>query len=163
VKPAHLVCFRIGRETFGVDIFSVREIVRVREITKVPGAPGFVLGVINLRGRIISVVDLGRHLGLAPSEIGPASRILVVQLDEATVGFLVDAATAVLKVPGDAIEPPPELMGDVHSDSIQGVAKLEGRLAILLNLQRVLTRGQEAAAAAHGSTTNEPIGAAEAR
>ena len=78
MKIAHLVCFRIGKETFGVDIFSVREIVRVQEITKVPGAPDFVLGVINLRGRIISVVDLGRQLGQPPTEIGRNSRLLVI-------------------------------------------------------------------------------------
>lgn len=158
VKIAHLVCFRIGKETFGVDIFSVREIVRVQEITKVPGAPNFVMGVINLRGRIISVVDLGRQLGQPPTEIGRNSRILVIQLDGVTLGFLVDAATAVMKVPGEAIEPPPEMMGDIRADYLDGVAKLEGRLVILLNLKKVLTTPQAVAAAAE-ATSEEPVGA----
>jgi purine-binding chemotaxis protein CheW len=158
VKSAHLVCFRIGRETFGVDIFAVKEIVRVQDITKVPGAPEFVLGVINLRGRIISVVDLGRQLGMAPSEITSTSRILVIHLDGVSVGFLVDAATSVIKVPGDAIEPPPEMIGGIRADYMEGVAKLEERLAILLNLRKVLTNGQAAAAHAAASSMSEPVG-----
>jgi purine-binding chemotaxis protein CheW len=156
VKPAHLVCFRIGEETFGVDIFSVREIVRVQEITKVPGTPEFVMGVINLRGKIISVVDLGRQLGQPPTEIGRSSRILVIQLDGVTIGFLVDAATAVMKVPAEAIEPPPEMTGDIKADYLDGVAKLEGQLAILLNLKKVLTRD---AVAATEASLAEPAGA----
>jgi purine-binding chemotaxis protein CheW len=159
MKPAHLVCFRIGKETFGVDIFAVREIVRVQEITAVPGAPEFVLGVINLRGRIVSVVDLGRQLGQTPSEITTASRILVIHLDGVSVGFLVDAATSVLKVPADSIEPPPDMIGGVKADYLEGVAKLEERLAILLNLRKVLTVGQAAAAAATANSVNEPVGA----
>jgi purine-binding chemotaxis protein CheW len=157
VKPAHLVCFRIGKETFGVDIFSVREIVRVQEITKVPGAPEFVMGVINLRGRIISVVDLGLQLGQPPTQVGRNSRILVIQLDGVTLGFLVDAATAVMKVAGEAIEPPPEMMGDIKAEYLDGVAKLEGRLAMLLNLKKVLTAPQAVAAAE--VPTAEPVGA----
>ena len=158
MKPVHLVCFRIGNETFGVDIFAVREIVRVQDITKVPGAPEFVLGVINLRGRIISVVDLGRQLGMAPSEITSTSRILVIHLDGLSVGFLVDAATSVMKVPGDAIEPPPDMIGGIKADYLDGVAKLDERLAILLNLRKVLTNGQAAATHATASSMNEPVG-----
>ncbi len=158
MKPAHLVCFRIGKETFGVDIFSVREIVRVQEITRVPGAPECVMGVINLRGRIISVIDLGLQLGQTPTQIGRNSRILVIQLDSVTLGFLVDAATAVMKVPGEAIEPPPEMMGDIEAEYLDGVAKLEGRLALLLNLKKVLTAPQAAAAAAEVPTA-EPVSA----
>ena len=128
------------------------------QITKVPGAPDFVLGVINLRGRIISVVDLGRQLGMAPSEITSASRILVIHFDGVSVGFLVDAATSVIKVPGDAIDPPPDMIGEIKADYLEGVAKLEGRLAILLNLRKVLTNGQAAAAHRAASLMNEPAG-----
>jgi purine-binding chemotaxis protein CheW len=158
VKPAQLVCFRIGTETFGVDIFAVREIVRVQEITQIPGAPDFVLGVINLRGRIISVVDLGRQLGMAPSEITLASRILVIQFDGVSVGFLVDAATSVIKVAGDAIDPPPDMIGEIKADYLEGVAKLDECLAILLNLRKVITNGQAAAAHRAASSMNELAG-----
>jgi purine-binding chemotaxis protein CheW len=153
-----LVCFRIGKETFGVDIFAVREIVRVQDVTRIPAAPDFVLGIINLRGRIISVVDLGHQLGFGPSELTPTSRILVIHLDGVSVGFLVDAATSVLKVPGDAIEPPPDMIGGIKADFLEGVAKLEGRLAVLLNLRKVLSSGQQAAVTATASSAVEPVG-----
>ena len=158
MKTAHLVCFQMGKETFGVDIFAVREIVRVQEITKVPGAPEFVLGVINLRGRVISVVYFGQHLGLDRTEVTSSSRILVVQLDGVSVGFLVDAATSVLKVSADAIDSRPEMIGGVKAEFLEGVAKLEGRLAILLNLRKVLTEGQEAAVSTAQAAATEPVG-----
>lgn len=142
-KVAHLVCFRIGDETFGVDIFAVQEIVRLQQITRVPGAPEYVLGVINLRGRIITVVDLGERLGLGRRQSGRSSRILVVNLDGSTVGFLVDFATEVVKLPATAIEPAPETAGSVDCDYVEGVGKLDDRLVILLNLERVLGEGIE--------------------
>ena len=101
---AHLVCFRIGKETFGVDIFDVREIVKAQEITTVPGTTDYVLGIINLRGKIISVMDLAGRLGLGTVSVDRTSRILVADLDGFTVGFLVDAATEVLKLPDQSID-----------------------------------------------------------
>jgi purine-binding chemotaxis protein CheW len=133
-SAAHLVCFRIGRETYGVDIFVVREIVKAQEITAVPGTAGYVMGIINLRGKLVSVVDLAQRLGLGRASLDRASRILVVDLDGFTVGFLVDAATEVLKLPPDAVEPAPEeLKRSVHDDYLEGVGKLDDRLVIVLN------------------------------
>jgi purine-binding chemotaxis protein CheW len=138
-KAAHLVCFRIGRETYGVDIFLVREIVKAQEITPVPGAADYVLGIINLRGKIVSVVDLAQRLGLGPSSVGRSSRILVVDLEAFTVGFLVDAATEVLKLAADSIEPAPEeLKTSVHDRFVEGVGKLADRLVIILNPSNLL-------------------------
>ena len=138
-SPAHLVCFRIGRETFGVDIFVVREIVKAQEITPVPGTADYVLGIINLRGKIISVVDLSDRLGLGRASVDRASRILVVDLDGVTVGFLVDAATEVLKLPAESIEAAPEDLEQTLSGSfLRGVGKLDDRLVILLSLDRLL-------------------------
>ena len=148
MEPAHLVCFRIGKETFGVDISSVREIVRGPEITKVPGTPECVLGVVNLRGRILSVVDLGHRLGLTPSVVSGGSRILVTHLDGLTVGFLVDTATEVMKLPAEAIEPPPTFTDAVTVEYIEGVGKLDDELIIILNLTRVLSTSQTVAVAA---------------
>jgi purine-binding chemotaxis protein CheW len=140
---AHLVCFRIGRETYGIDIFVVREIVKAQEITSVPGASDYVLGIINLRGKIISVVDLAQRLGLGKSKIDRASRILVVDLDGFTVGFLVDAATEVLKLAPESIEAAPEeLKGSVHDDYLEGVGKLKDRLVIVLNPGSLLANGE---------------------
>jgi purine-binding chemotaxis protein CheW len=137
---AHLVCFRIGKETYGVDIFSVREIVKAQEITSVPGTADFVLGIINLRGKIVSVVDLAQRLGLGQARVDRASRILVVDLDGFTVGFLVDAATEVLKLAPEVIEPAPEELKLANDDDyLEGVGKLDGRLVIILNLSNLLS------------------------
>ena len=142
-SAAHLVCFRVGKETYGVDIFVVREIVKAQEITSVPGASDYVLGIINLRGKIISVVDLAQRLGLGKSRIDRTSRILVVDLDGFTVGFLVDAATEVLKLPAESIEAAPEeLKGSIHDDYLEGVGKLQDRLVIILNPGNLLAEGE---------------------
>jgi purine-binding chemotaxis protein CheW len=139
----HLVCFRIGKETYGVDIFAVREIVKPQEITSIPGTAGYVLGIINLRGRIVSVVDLAARLGLGVAKMARSTRILVVDIDGFTVGFLVDAATEVLKLPGESIEPAPdELKASIHEDYLEGVGILDGRLVIILNLANLLTQSE---------------------
>ena len=152
-SAAHLVCFRVGRETYGVDIFVVREIVKAQEITTVPGASDYVLGIINLRGKIISVVDLAQRLGLGESKIDRGSRILVVDLDGFTVGFLVDAATEVLKLSPEAVEAAPEeLKGSIHDDYLEGVGKLKDRLVIILNPGNLLAEGEASALAAGESS-----------
>lgn len=139
---AHLVCFRIGKETFGVDIFAVREIVKAQEITSVPGTTDYVLGIINLRGKIVSVVDLSKRLGLAAASVDRSSRILVVDLEGTTVGFLVDAATEVLKLPEDTIDPAPdELKSTIRDGYLEGVGKLADRLVIILSLRNLLSDG----------------------
>ena len=153
---AHLVCFRIGTETYGVDIFAVREIVKAQEITAVPGTTDYVLGIINLRGKIISVIDLAGRLGLGKASVDRASRILVVDLDGFTVGFLVDAATEVLKLSGESIDPAPdELKNTIQDDYLDGVGKLDDRLVIIINLSHLLSDGDtealETAVAVGGS------------
>ena len=155
---AHLVCFRIGKETFGVDIFAVREIVKAQEITSVPGTTAYVLGIINLRGKIVSVMDLSERLGLGASSVDRASRILVVDLDGMTVGFLVDAATEVLKLPEDSIDPAPdELKHAIHDDYLEGVGKCDGRLVIILNLRNLLSDGDVEALEAVGSPASSEL------
>jgi purine-binding chemotaxis protein CheW len=140
---AHLVCFRVGRENYGVDIFAVREIVKAQEITSVPGASDYVLGIINLRGKIISVVDLAHRLGLGRSRIDRESRIVVVDLDGFTVGLLVDAATEVLKLAPESIESAPdELKGSGSDAYLEGVGKLKDRLVIILNPGNLLAEGE---------------------
>lgn len=139
----HLVCFRIGKETYGVDIFAVREIVKPQEITSIPGTASYVLGIINLRGKIVSVVDLAGRLGFGVTRMTRSSRILVVDIDGFTVGFLVDAATEVLRLSGDSIKPAPdELKASIHEDYLEGVGILDGRLIIILNLAHLLTEGE---------------------
>jgi purine-binding chemotaxis protein CheW len=135
----HLATFFLSQEEYGVDVRLVQEIIRVGEITQVPRAPGFIKGVINLRGRIIPVVDLKRKLGLGEvEEAARQSRIVVVKVRERLVGLLVDGASQVLKVPVAAIEPPPEEVVEIDANFIRGVAKLERRLIILMDLPKVL-------------------------
>lgn len=135
----HLATFFLSREEYGVDVRLVQEIIRVSEITPVPRAPESIKGVINLRGRIIPVVDLKRKLGLGDVAPDRRARIVVVKLRERLVGLLVDAASQVLKVPVSTIDPAPEAVLEIDADFIRGVAKLPDRLIILMDLQKILS------------------------
>lgn len=137
-----LVTFHVEEEEFGVNILDVREINRMMEITRVPHAPDFVEGVINLRGQVIPVVDLRKRFGLPSVERTKEARIVVVELGDKVVGFLVDSVSEVLRVTHARVEPPPPIVGGIESEYIQGVVKLEDRLLILLDLQRLLTQGE---------------------
>lgn len=134
----HLATFVLAREEYGVDVKQVQEIRRVTEITSVPRAPEFVRGVINLRGRILPVLDLRRRLGLGEVTVGRASRIVVVHLRGRLLGLLVDGAQQVLKVPVSQVEPAPEEVVQKGGDYIRGVAKLADRLIVLVDLERLL-------------------------
>jgi purine-binding chemotaxis protein CheW len=152
-KDLHLVGFRIGRETFGVPIDLVHEIVRVPDITSVPDAPDFIEGVINLRGKIISIVDLRKRFGEKQIASNKKNRILVVEVEDRMVGLIVDAASEVLKLSAEEIEPPPSIFEEGELNYVTGVGKLRDRLIILIELNKILQRGElrrmgDAAAAA---------------
>ena len=134
-----LVTFVLADEEYGLDVRVVQEIIRLAEITQVPRSPGFIKGVINLRGRIIPVVDLKRKLNLGEVD-GAArqSRIVVVKVRDRLIGLLVDGASQVLKVPVASIEPPPEEVVEIDANYVRGVAKLDRRLIILMDLPKVL-------------------------
>src|SRR5262249_17070503 len=134
----HLATFFLGREEYGVDVRVVQEIIRVSDITQVPRAPEFIKGVINLRGRIIPVIDLKRKLGLGEVALARQSRIVVVKIKERLVGLLVDGASQVLKVPVSAIEAAPDEVAEIEAAAVRGVAKLPGRLIILMDLMKTL-------------------------
>jgi purine-binding chemotaxis protein CheW len=134
----HLATFFLAGEEYGVDVRQVQEIRRVTEITSVPRAPEFIRGVINLRGRILPVLDLRRRLALGEVATDRAARIVVVRIKERLLGLLVDGASQVLKVKVSQIEPPPEEVLQQGGDYIRGVAKLDDRLIILVDLERLL-------------------------
>lgn len=134
-----LVSFTIDREEFGVDILKVQEINRMFQITKVPNAPDYVDGVINLRGRVIPVIDLRTKLGLSRKEHDKDTRIIVVELNGKTIGFIVDKVKEVLRIPSSIIEPPPDMVAGMNAEYITAVGKLEDRLLILLDLEKILT------------------------
>ncbi len=141
-KELHLVGFRIGRETFGVPIELVHEIVRVPEITSVPDAPNFVEGVINLRGKIICIVDLRKRFGETEVKSSKKNRILVAEVGNKMVGLIVDAASEVLKIPPTDVEPPPNVFAEGELNYVTGVGKLNGRLIMLVDLKQILQRGE---------------------
>lgn len=138
-----LVSFKIGNEEFGVDILKVQEINRMMQITKVPNAPEFVDGVINLRGRIIPIIDLRIRLGMVKREHDKSTRIVVVELDGKTVGFIVDEVSEVLRIPMNITEPPPPMVAGINADYITAVGKLEDRLLILLDMEKVLSEKEK--------------------
>ncbi|MGD8782570.1 MAG: chemotaxis protein CheW [Ignavibacteria bacterium] len=141
-----LVSFRIDTEEFGVDILKVQEIIRMVPITKVPNAPDFVEGVINLRGRVIPVIDLRIKLGHQKIEYNNGTRIIVVEINSTTLGFVVDSVSEVLRIPQNITEAPPEMVAGIDSDFITAVGKLEDKLLILLDFEKILTADEIKAA-----------------
>jgi purine-binding chemotaxis protein CheW len=133
-----LVSFILGNEEFGVDILNVQEINRIMQITKVPNAPDYVEGVINLRGRVIPVIDLRCKLGMEKKKPDKNTRIIVIEIKGRTVGFIVDAVKEVIRIPENITEEPPEITTGVNSEFIKAVGKLEDRLLILIDLDKIL-------------------------
>lgn len=138
-----LVSFKIGNEEFGVDILKVQEINRMMQITAVPNSPDFVDGVINLRGRVIPVIDLRVKLNMQKVEHSSDTRIIVVEINNKTVGFIVDSVKEVLRIPESITENPPDLVAGVDSKYITAVGKLEDRLLILLDLEQVILEEEQ--------------------
>ena len=135
-----LVSFVVGAEEFAVPILSVHEINRMMEITRVPQSPPFVEGVINLRGKIIPVVDLRKRFGMMGSEQTSEHRIVVVEVAKRVVGFTVDRVNEVLRIPTSIVEPPPPMISSIDSEYVKAVGKLDDRLLILLDLQKLFER-----------------------
>ena len=140
-KDLQIVGFRVGNETFGVPIQSVHEIVRMMEITNVPDAPIYIEGVINLRGKIIPVIDLRKRFGEREIKPSKKNRILVAEVGAKMVGLVVDAASEVLKLPPADVDPPPNVFEDGEVNYVTGVGKLNGRLVILVELSKIMQRG----------------------
>lgn len=133
-----LVGFKVDSEEFGVDISIVQEIIRLLKITKLPSAPEYLEGVVNIRGRIIPIIKLRNFLQLPQKEFDGNTRIIVIEVGDNTVGFIVDAVTEVLRILSDITEPLPELTTSINSEFINSVAKLEDRLLILLDINKIL-------------------------
>jgi len=132
-----LVSFRLGQEEFGIDILGVQEINRMVEITKVPQAPYYCEGVINLRGKVIPVINLRKKFDLDPLEWDRATRILVCDVDGSMVGMIVDSVEEVLKISRSTIEPTPEIVSSVNTDYINGIAKQDEQLLIFLDVAKI--------------------------
>lgn len=154
-KDLQIVGLRIGRETYGIPIALVREIVRVPSITAVPNAREYVEGVINLRGKIISVVDLRKRFGEVKVENNKKNRIVVVEHEGRTVGLVVNSASEVLKLSASEIAPPSSVFIDGEVDYVTGIATIGERLIVLLDLGKVLKSGDSR----HVDETVSPVAA----
>jgi purine-binding chemotaxis protein CheW len=140
-RELHIVGFQVGRETYGVPITSLHEIVRVPEITAVPDAPDYMEGVINLRGKIVSVIDLRKRLGEKKISSSRRNRILVVEHKGRLAGLIVDAASEVLKIPASDVEPSPTALQEGGLNCVTGLGKCKGRLIVLLDMTKLLGLG----------------------
>jgi len=141
-RETQIVGFLVGRETYGIPIMALHEIVRVPEITAVPDAPAHLEGVINLRGKIVSVIDLRKRFRQPATALTRHSRILVVEHRGRLVGMIVDAASEVLKIADSEIEPAPAMMKEGGLDCVTSLGKYQKRLIILLDIDKVLTIGE---------------------
>jgi purine-binding chemotaxis protein CheW len=143
IAEKQIVLFKLGSETYGLDIGTVHEIIRMQPITKVPNTPSYVEGVINLRGKTIPVIDMGKRFSLEKIEKDKNNRIVVVNLQDTIMGIVVDSVTEVLSIPTDVIEPISDVVATDNSDYLAGIAKLAGKMVILLELDTLLSGGKQ--------------------
>jgi purine-binding chemotaxis protein CheW len=141
-KELQIVTFSLDEE-YGVPITQVQEIIRVGNITRVPNSPHYMEGVINLRGRILPVLNLRKRLGLPEKELTKSSRIIVTEIGDKVIGLLVDAVSHVIKLPLGTVEPAPDEVLDIDTDYITGVGKLSNRIIIILDLERLLKKNSK--------------------
>jgi purine-binding chemotaxis protein CheW len=137
-----LATFRLGEEEYAVEISTVQEINRMTEITKVPNSPPYIEGVLNLRGKIIPAVNLRKKFGLSEKDFDRHTRIMVVDIMETMVGLIVDAVSEVIRILAETLEPAPAMTTGVNSKYIKGIGKINDRLIILLDLDKLFT-GEE--------------------
>jgi len=140
ISEIQVVGFYIGSDEYAININNVREIVAMTDIRKVPKAPRFVEGVINLRGHIVPIIDLRKRFEVPPAVEMPQSKILIVEFHRNLLGMIVDSVSEVFRLNQDQIEKaPPLFTANIDSQYIQGVGKIENRLIILLDVERLLS------------------------
>ncbi len=133
------VTFTLGNEEYAVDILNVQEINRITDITQVPNSPQYVEGVINLRGKVIPVINLRKKFGMEDKPTDDTSRIIIMEISEITNGLIVDSVSEVLRIASSTVEATPPMSSEIQSHFIKGIAKLENRLIILLDLDKLLS------------------------
>ncbi|MFP7477620.1 chemotaxis protein CheW [Terribacillus saccharophilus] len=138
VQDVKVIVFQLKNEEYAVPVTQVGSIEKMEHITRVPNTESFIKGVINMRGVVTPIVDLRSRLGLEETPVDDNTRIIIVDLDDTSIGLIVDAANDVVDIPVDKIEEAPQVIGAINVDYIDGVVKLEDRLVILLDLRKVL-------------------------
>jgi purine-binding chemotaxis protein CheW len=139
------VIFNLGGEDYGLEISSVEGIIKMQPITRMPKTPDYVEGVINLRGMVVPVIDLRKRFNLPSSEATKDTRIVNVYVNKTKVGMIVDGVSEVVRLPDEAVEPPPAMVSGVDITFIRGIAKLDDRLITLLDLNRILSTEEQSA------------------
>ena len=142
-KERQIVAFTLGSEIYGVDIASVREIIPIQKIVSVPRAPEFVEGIINLRGRVIPVLDLRKHFGFERKKGDRNQRIVLVEAGSESIGVIVDSVSSVLRIADDSVEPPASVIVGPEIEYIYGIAKVDGDLIVLLDLTRIISDAEK--------------------
>ncbi|MGM7720391.1 chemotaxis protein CheW [uncultured Metabacillus sp.] len=138
-----IIVFQLKDEEYGIPVQQVRSIEKFQQITRVPRTAPYIKGVINLRGVVTPIIDLRNRFGFEELSTDESTRIIIVSKDDKEVGFIVDAANDVIDIDSDLIEPAPEVVGAVHEKYIQGVAKLEKRLIVMIDLDEILEMERE--------------------
>jgi purine-binding chemotaxis protein CheW len=135
--------FNIGNEEYGLEIRKVKEVIRYKEFTRLPKTPAFVKGIINLRGDVIPVIDLREKFGLEQDDYTEMTRVIVVEVEEKSIGMVVDSVSHVIRISENAIEPPPPLIGGLSDKYVKGVSTSEENLIILLNIDLILSEDEK--------------------
>lgn len=144
MSEKQFVIFRLGEEEYGISILTVKEITEYKKTTKVPNTPDFINGIINLRGSIIPVIDLKKRFGLECEEINSSNRVIIANVDEKQVGFIVDEASQVISLDNKDIEKPPEIVSGIDRKYVIGVGKLsDEKIIILLDLAKLFSDEDE--------------------
>ncbi len=133
------VTFRLAEETYGINVMMVQEVLRYSEIAPVPGAPDYVLGIINLRGNVVTVIDTRQRFGLDPSEVSDSTRIMIIEADQQVVGIMVDSVAEVVYLKQSEIETAPNVGNDESAKFIQGVCNKNNELLILVELDKLMS------------------------
>jgi len=134
-----VVSFSVGEEDYGINIEMVKEVIKVKSITRLPKTPSFIRGVINLRGDVIPIIDLREKFGLHEEDFTGMTRVIVVDIDDKSIGMAVDSVSNVINIAQDDIKPPPPLINGLSEDYLKGVGKVGDELIILLNIDKILT------------------------
>ncbi|MGQ9830630.1 MAG: chemotaxis protein CheW [Thermochromatium sp.] len=134
------VTFRLADETYAIDVLQVQEVLKLTDIAPVPGVPDYILGIINLRGNVVTVIDARRRLSLPVREPDESSRIIIIDVDNQNIGILVDSVAEVVQIPAESIDPAPALGNDQTSRFILGVTSSNDSLTILIDLNKLLSQ-----------------------
>ena len=135
-----LVGFKLGEEEFGIDIINVNEIIKMQKITSIPNAPSDILSIVNIRGKIIAVVDTRLKLGTYPKEFNNETRIIILEFNKKPIGFIVDEVTEVLRISKKTLNDVPDMVSTkMNTDYIKSIANIEDKIIILLDLQKLLS------------------------